>query len=142
MLASERMLSIRRRLAQDGMMVLTAAFEKYVKAHPVAVMARALMERALEPKGLDALFRATAQRQYEKELLFSTLVDVMALVVCKMQPSVRQAYAAMREQIPVSLTALYAKLDALEVGTSEALVAHSAGQLRPIIDELGTPSEP
>jgi hypothetical protein len=122
-------------------MVLAGAFEKYVKAHPVAVMARALMERALEPKGLDDLFRAHAKRQYEKELLFSTLVDVMALVVCGMQPSVRKAYATMREQIPVSLAALYAKLDGMEVGTSEALVAHSTERLRPIIDELGASDE-
>lgn len=123
-------------------MVLSDVFEKFAKAHPVAVMARALMERALEPKSVDALFRMHAKRQYEKELLFSTMVDVMALVVCRMQPSVSRAYAAMREQIPVSLTALYAKIDGVEVGTSEALVAHSAAQLRPIADELGAPNEP
>jgi hypothetical protein len=123
-------------------MVLSDVFEKFARAHPVAVMARALMERALEPKSVDALFRKHANRQYEKELLFSTMVDVMALVVCRMQPSVSKAYAAMREQIPVSLTALYAKIDGVEVGTSEALVAHSAAQLRPIAEELGAPNEP
>jgi hypothetical protein len=123
-------------------MVLSSVFDKFAKAHPVAVMARALMERALEPKGLDALFRKHAKRQYEKELLFSTMVEVMALVVCRMQPSVNQAYAMMREQIPVSLTALYAKIDGVEVGTSEALVAHSAERLRPIVEELGAPDEP
>jgi hypothetical protein len=48
----------------------------------------------------------------------------------------------MREQIPVSLTALYAKIDGVEVGTSEALVAHSAERLRPIVEELGAPDEP
>lgn len=123
-------------------MVLSSVFEKFAKVHPVAVMARALMERALEPKGLDALFRKHAKRQYEKELLFSTMVDVMALVVCRMQPSVKRAYAAMREKVPVSLTALYAKIDGVEVGTSEALVAYSAEQLRPIMEELGAPNEP
>ena len=122
-------------------MVLSRVFAKFAKSHPVAVMARALMERALEPKGLDALFRRHAKRQYERELLFSTMVDVMALVVCRMQPSVKKAYAAMREQIPVSLTALYAKIDGVEVGTSEALVAHSAAQLRPIVEELGARNE-
>lgn len=123
-------------------MVLSSVFEKFAKAHPVAVMARALMERALEPKGVDALFRKHAKRQYEKDLLFSTMVDVMALVVCQMQPSVHKAYAAMRERIPVSLAALYAKIDGVEVGTSEALVAHSAAQLLPIVGELGAPNEP
>lgn len=103
--------------------ILKDLFEKFVKAHPVAVMARALMERALEPKAVDALFRMHAKRQYEKELLFSTLVDVMALVVVGKHPSVRQAYAAMREQIPVSLTALYAKIDGVEVATNEVLTA-------------------
>lgn len=122
--------------------ILKDAFEKFVKVHPVAVMARALMERALEPKGLDALFRRCAKRQYEKELLFSTLVNVMAVVVCGEHPSVRQAYAAMREQIPVSLAALYSKLDGVEVVTSEALVAHSTAQLRPVIKELSGASEP
>jgi hypothetical protein len=123
-------------------MVLSDVFEKFAKAHPVAVMARALMERALDPKGLDALFLKHAKRQYEKELLFSTIVDVMALVVCRMQPSVNKAYAAMREQIPVSLTALYAKIDGVEVGTSEALVAESAAQLLAVVRELGAPNEP
>jgi hypothetical protein len=123
-------------------MVLSAVLDKFVKAHPVAVMGRALLERALEPKGVDALFRKHAKRQYEKELLFSTVVDVMALVVCRMQPSVNKAYAAMREQIPVSLAALYEKIDGVEVSTSEALVAHSGARLGEVIAELGVPSEP
>lgn len=135
-------LSIESSWVQKRGMVLSSVFEKFAKIHPVAVMARALMERALEPEGVDALFRKHAKRQYEKELLFSTMVDVMALVVCRMQPSVNKAYAAMREQIPVSLTALYAKMDGVEVSTSEALVAHSASQLLPILDELGAPNEP
>jgi hypothetical protein len=118
-------------------MVLSNIFERFAKVSPVAVMARALMERALEPKALDALFRKRAKRQYEKELLFSSLVDVMALVVCGAHPSVHTAYRAMREQLPVTLTALYAKLNGVEVGTSEALVADSAERLRPVMDALG-----
>jgi len=120
-------------------MVLSNVFEKFAEGSPVAVMTRALMERALEPKALDALFRERAKRQYEKELLFSSLVDLMALVVCGAHPSVRTAYKAMRERLPVTLTALYAKLNGVEVGTSEALVAHSAQRLRPVMDALGMP---
>ena len=117
-------------------------FQKFAESSPVAVMARALMERALEPKALDALFRERAERQYEKTLLFSSLVDLMALVVCGVHRSVHKAYAAMREQLPVTLSALYAKLDGVEVGTSGALVAHSADRLRPVIEALGMPSAP
>lgn len=125
---------------QERGMVLSKVFETFVKSNPVAVMARALLERALEPKALDAVFRTRAKRQYEKELLFSSLVELMALVVCGMHPSVHKAYKAMREKLPVTLTALYAKLNGVEVGTSEALVGHSAEQLRPVIDALGGPS--
>ncbi len=39
----------------------------------------------------------------------------------------------------MGFTALYAKIDGVEVGTSEALVAHSAERLRPIVEELGAP---
>ena len=66
-------------------------FERFVKGSPVAVMARALMERALEPSVLDGLFRKEANKQYEKELLFSSLVNLMALVVCGIRPTVRTA---------------------------------------------------
>ena len=131
--------SIPRGIEQKPGMLMSDVFEKFVKGSPVAIMARALMERALEPQALDALFREQAERQYEKELLFSSLVDLMALVVCGAHPSVRQAYQAMREQLPVTLTALYAKLNGVEVGTSEALVAHSAQQLRAVMEALGTP---
>ena len=122
-------------------MILSEVFEKFVESSPVAVMARAMMERALEPKALAALFRGKAKRQYEKELLFSSLVELMALVVCGMHPTVRKAYATMRKQLPVSLTALYAKLNGVEVGTSEALVGHSAERLRPVIEALGMPTQ-
>lgn len=122
-------------------MLMPEIFETFAKQSPVSVMARALMERALDPKVLDALFRGRANKQYEKALLFSSLVDVMALVVCRVNPSVRKAYQAMRERLPVTLTAFYAKLNGVEVGTSEALVADCAQRLRPVIDALGEPRE-
>ena len=121
-------------------MVLSDVFERFVKGSPVAVMARALMERTLEPSVLDGLFRKEANKQYEKELLFSSLVNLMSLVVCGIRPTVRSAYKAMREQLPVTLTALYAKLNRVEVGTCQALVADSAQRLRPVIEALGTSS--
>ena len=123
-------------------MALSKVFEKFAKGSPISVMTRALMERALEPQALDALFRERAERQYEKRLLFSSLVELMALVVCGMHRSVRKAYQAMREQLPVTLSALYAKLDGVEVATSGALVAYSAERLRPVVDELGAAQTP
>jgi len=119
---------------------MSDVFERFVKDSPVAVMARALMGRALEPSVLDGLFRKEAKKQYEKELLFSSLVNLMALVVCGIRPTVRTAYKAMRKELPVTLSALYAKLNRVEVGTCEALVLESAQRLRPVIEALGTAS--
>lgn len=117
-------------------MLMADVFERFVKKAPVAVMARASLEYALEPGPLDALFAVHAERQYERKLLFSTMLDLTALVVCGVHPSVHAAYKAMREQVPVSLTAVYDKLGGVETSTTEALIAHSADRLRPVLDAL------
>ena len=64
-------------------MILSDVFERYVKKAPVSVMARTLMEVALAPEDLDALFDQHADRQYTRSLLFSTMVDLMGVVVSK-----------------------------------------------------------
>lgn len=63
-------------------------FEQFVEASPVTVMVRALMERIFSAEKLDALFERTAEKQYTRELLFSTVVGLMSLVVCGIHPSV------------------------------------------------------
>ena len=45
-------------------------FERFVTHSPVAVMARALVERVFCPAVLDAWFARTADRQYTRTLLF------------------------------------------------------------------------
>jgi hypothetical protein len=118
-------------------MFMTEVFNRFVKKAPVGIMTRASLEYALQPGPLDALFASSAERQYERKLLFSTMLDLTALVVCGVHPSVHAAYKAMREQVPVSLTAVYDKLGGVEMGTTEALVVHSADRLRPVIEALG-----
>jgi uncharacterized membrane-anchored protein len=62
-------------------MVLAKVFDKFAKSRPVTVIARATMERALDAPALDALFREHAESQYETELLFSSLVDLIGVVI-------------------------------------------------------------
>jgi len=95
------------------------------------------MENALAPQALDALFEKASRRQYTRELLFSTLVALIAVVVCRVRKSVHAAYQAMAREIPVSLTALYDKLDGTEPAVSAALVRHTAGRLREVIEKTG-----
>jgi hypothetical protein len=118
-------------------MVLGRIFERFVAESPVSVMTRATMQTALAASALDELFEATAERQYTRELLFSTLVDLISVVVLDAKMSVNAAYQAAVERIPVSLTAVYNKLDGLELAVAAALVAHTAARLAPVITAMG-----
>ena len=118
-------------------MVLSKLFTRFVEGTPVSVMARAAMEHAMAPEALDALFGDHAERQYEKELLFSSVVDLMGVVVCKVQPSVHAAYQAVADSLPVSITSLYNKLNCTEPAIASALVRHTADRLAPVIVATG-----
>ncbi|MGF1570464.1 MAG: IS4/IS5 family transposase, partial [Nodosilinea sp.] len=84
-------------------------------------MMRALMERIFRPERLDGIFETHAKVQYPRELLFSTLVNLMGLVVCGIQPSVNAAYKAKAAEIHVNRSAVYQKLNGVETQVSAAL---------------------
>lgn len=118
------------------MMALNGVFARFVESSPAAVMYRSVMENVFAPAKLDALFQRTAVLQYERELLFSTVVDVMGLVVSRTSPSVHAAYQRHRENFDVSIKALYDKLSHIELDTSRALVEFSAEQAGELIDRM------
>lgn len=116
--------------------MLGAIFEQFVEASPLTVMVRAIMERIFAPNKLDTLFERTAQKQYNRELLFSVVVGLMSTVVIGMYPSVCAAYKGLEKLVGVSKTALYNKLNGLEPGISQALVRYSSAELVPLIQAL------
>jgi IS4 transposase len=118
-------------------MILADVFERFVEKTPVSVMARAAMEHALAPDALDALFEAQTDKQYTRELLFSSVVDLMGVVVGKVAPSVHAAYQAVAETLPVSITSVYNKLNSMEPAVTSALVHHTAERLAPVIEAMG-----
>ena len=115
-------------------MVLNAIFERFVESCPACVMFRAIMENIFAPAKLDALFHRSAHKQYERELLFSTLVDLLSQVVTRSSKSVHAAYVEARARICVSVRAVYDKLNHVEPCTSRALVQHTAQQASELID--------
>jgi hypothetical protein len=117
-------------------MIMGNLFERFLAESPVCVMKRALLENVFAAEKLDKVFRSAAVRQYERELLFSQLVDVTSLVVCRVQPSVHAAYKDKREQMPVSLKALYDKLGRVEGETSRAFVQFTASAAKGLIDRM------
>ncbi len=118
-------------------MWLSPIFERFVEKSPVSIMIRAMMEVVLAPEKLDQLFEQTAQTGYTRELLFSTLVNMMSLVVCSVRQSIGAVYKAMSAEIGVSKTAVYDKLNRLEPNVSKALVKSTALDLAKIIHQLG-----
>jgi hypothetical protein len=115
-------------------MVFGKMFERFVQSAPICVMNRALLENIFAPEKLDALFEQAAEQQYHRELLFSTLVDLMGFVVTRRANSVHAAYVDQRDRIPVSIKALYDKLSHVEGNTSRALVRYVASQVSELID--------
>ena len=90
----------------------------------------------MDASRIDALFARTAQQQYTRELLFSSLVQLMSEVVLGVHPTVHAAYQANKEAIGVSTTALYNKLDRVETGVAAALVRDSAALAEPVVKAL------
>src|SRR3954447_2663254 len=113
--------------------MMPAGFAPFVEHAPFCVMTRLTLERLFLPERLDALFANVAQRQYQKELLFSQVMELMMAVVLRVDSSVHAAYRKRQETLPVSDQAIYNKLQCMELGVSAALVADSAAQAGSVI---------
>lgn len=123
-------------------MILSEVFERFAEESPVAVMARAALENALPPSAIDALFGDVAERQYTRDLLFSDVVGLMGMVVCKVRPSINAAYKKHAEALGVTRQAVYGKINGMEPAVGAALVRHTAAALAPAIEAMGGRREP
>ncbi len=123
-------------------MIHSDVFQRFVEDSPVCVMVQTLLENALTPSTVDALFERHAVDQYTRELLFSDVVHLMSLVVCGIRPSINSAFKKLAPVLGVTRRAVYGKIDRVETTTSAALVRHSGTALGAIIDELGGRHEP
>jgi len=123
--------------------MLSPVFDRFVDRSPISVIARGMMERALNPEQLDRWFDQTAEAQYTKDLLFSSVFNIMSQVVSGSQKSVNAAYQASKEEMAVSVVSVYNKLNGIEVNTSAELVRYAARAVSPVITGLkGTADSP
>lgn len=116
--------------------MLGKVFDRFVEKSPLSVMVRGTLERVLGAAQLDAWFARTAQKQYTRTVLFSTVYDILSQVVFRIKPSVRAAYRAQEDTVGASLISVYNKLNGVETPTSAALVRYSAMELMPLITQL------
>ena len=117
-------------------MIFSDVFERFSQDSPLSVMAQGVMENALNPQVLDELFEDFAEKQFTNKLLFSTIVDLMSVVVCRIRPSIHAAFQARAETVGASIDAVYDKLNGTETVVSAALVGSVASRLTPVIDAM------
>jgi IS4 transposase len=122
--------------------MLGKVFDRFVEKSPISVMVRGTLERVLGAAQLDAWFARTAQKQYTRTVLFSTVYDILSQVVFRIKPSVRAAYRDHADQVGASLISLYNKLNGVETHISAELVRYSAAELRPLIAQLNGQRSP
>ena len=107
-------------------MLLNPLFESFLAASPLSVMARGLIEHALNATDLNALFEENAKEQYTRQVTFASLVDLIGLVVSGKQSSVCNAFQTSAKALDASLNAVYKKLQGVEDPVCSLLVEQTA----------------
>ena len=107
--------------------------QRFMEKSPIPVMLQLLLERVLRPEKLNEIFENTTVKQYTRTLLFSSVFDLMNLVVFKTFPNINAAYKEEGQQLGVSLTSVYNKLNGISTNISAELVRQTAKEEAEII---------
>jgi IS4 transposase len=129
-------------LTEGAVMLSAATYRRLVQEAPEAVMVRTVLEHALEAEAVDEVFENCREDQYTRTVLFSSIVQLMALVVCRVRRSVNAAFTLYRDKLDVSLKSVYNKLNASDPSVCAGLVSHAAGRMRRVMEELNVPPRP
>src|SRR5438067_3370558 len=119
-----------------------AMFQRFVERTPVTVMVRATLENLFSAQAVDDIFAASAQRQRPSGLLFSSVVDLLSLVVFRERRSIHEAYLRVQDQFRVSLKSVYGKLNGVETTVCRELVRRTAEPLAAVVDSWKLPRRP
>lgn len=116
--------------------MFSAVMDRFAEESPTSVMFRGTLENVVTSKLLDEIFARTARRQVCGELLFSSVVDLLALVTTGTRKSVNHAYQATKEQFTVSVTSVYNKLNGVETEVSRQMVRQTAQRMAEVVARL------
>ncbi len=120
-----------------GVVVLAKISKPFIENSPVSVMVRGSMERLLSATWVDRVFEESADGQYTRDLLFSSVFGLMCQVVLGRRKSIHAAYMPQMDEIGVSVTSVYNKINGVSTQTSAALVRESAAECARIVERLG-----
>ncbi|MGL6074910.1 MAG: transposase [Fimbriiglobus sp.] len=118
--------------------MMPPAFDQFLKAKPLTVLARVTLQTLFDPARLDQLFDKHAKAQHTRELLFSHLVDLLQSVILGTKTSLHKAFQDRLEEgvLSVSAQAVYGKLRRIDLSVAEALVQDSAELIAPAMSVL------
>jgi hypothetical protein len=105
-------------------------------------MFRGTLENAVTAELLDEVFSKTAKRQRCGELLFSSVVNLLAVVATGGRRSVNDAYLARKEEFTVSVTSVYNKLNRMETEVSRQMVRQTAMRMAAVVAQLAPRRQP
>jgi IS4 transposase len=116
--------------------------DRFVTKSAVSVMFRGTLENAVTPELLDEVFAKTAIRQRCGELLFSSIVNLLAVVATGSRKSVNDAYLAKKEEFTVSVASVYKKLNGMETEVSRQMVRQTAARMAEVVKQLAPRRKP
>jgi IS4 transposase len=117
-------------------MIFGEVMDRFVEKSAVSVMFRGTLENAVTPELLDEIFVNTAERQRQGGLLFSSVVELVALVATGSRNSVNDAYKAQKEKFTVSVASVYGKLQRTETEVSRQVVRQTAMRMAEVVKGL------
>jgi IS4 transposase len=117
-------------------------FNRFVTKSAVSVMFRGTLENAVTAELLDEVFCQTAKRQRCGELLFSSVVNLLAVVATGSRKSINDAYLARKEEFTVSVASVYKKLNGVETEVSRQMVRQTAARLADVVIHLAPRRQP
>ena len=106
----------------------------FAEKSPVTVMVHGVLERFLSAEKIDDWFENISEVQYTRKILFSSILNIMLQVVCRVRSNVHSAY--LNSDVTASRISLYDKLKNIELKTSRELVKYTAGQAEEVIREI------
>jgi hypothetical protein len=119
-------------------MEFSNVLDRFVEQAPLSVMTQMALENLFGASQIDRIFEEFAEHQQARTLLFSTCTDLLVQVTLFGCASVHAAFQRQRAAIPVSVVAVYEKLQGVEPAVCEGLVQRTADGARRLIERLET----
>lgn len=119
-------------------MIFGAMFERFAQERPMAVLAMMTVRNVFSDQRIDRIFEDASKSQYTRELRFSLCAKLLGDVALCGASSLNAVYKKYRSSIPVSVSAVYQKLQCIEPQVCEAMVAITAAKAAGVIKQFSS----